>query len=208
VLYGLDSTTPNAELYRINTSNAQVTAIGALGHSAIDATADASGKLYAISQDTPGLFYTLSPPSTTTNDVGSTGISSTGLAAVTADGSQFFTGASDPVDGNTDLYSVNLATGLATEIGDTGFNIINGLFVNGTLYGFDINTDAIVTINTTTGAATQVATYSLPAGDVILASATTPGNIGTLVPEPASVTILGLGVAGVAAYGWRRKRAT
>jgi hypothetical protein len=206
-LYGLDSSTPNAELYRINITTAQVTAIGALGHSAIDATADASGKMYAISQDANGLFYTLSPPSTTTTDVGSIGIHSSGLAAVTADGSQLFTSATDPVTGDADLYSVNQATGLATEIGDTGFFIINGLFVNGTLYGFDDVTDAIVTINTTTGAATQVATYSLPGGDVIFASATTPGNIGTVVPEPMSLTLLGLGVAGVAAYGWRRKPA-
>jgi len=95
-LYALDSSLPDANLYRINTTNAQVTLVGSINESAIDATTDASGKMYALSQDTNAIFYTLTPPSTTTTVVGSTGIFSQGLAAVTADGTQLFTTTIDP----------------------------------------------------------------------------------------------------------------
>jgi hypothetical protein len=207
-LYGLDATLPTANLYQINTSNADTTLIGPTNpaESAIDATADASGKMYALSQDTNAIFYTMTPGTTgtTTTVVGPTGISSTGLMAVNSSGSQIFTGAYDPMTGTTDLYSINPTTGVATLIGDTGFYIINGLFVNGTLYGFDDVTNAIVTINTSTGVGTQVATYSLPSGDVIFASALQT----TSIPEPSSVV---LGVIAVAAGGsvslLRRRRA-
>jgi hypothetical protein len=207
-LYGLDATLPTANLYQINTSNADTTLIGPTNpaESAIDATADASGKMYALSQDTNAIFYTMTPGTTgtTTTVVGPTGISSTGLMAVNSSGSQIFTGAYDSMTGTTDLYSINPTTGVATLIGDTGFYIINGLFVNGTLYGFDDVTNAIVTINTSTGVGTQVATYSLPSGDVIFASALQT----TSIPEPSSVV---LGVIAVAAGGsvslLRRRRA-
>lgn len=204
-LYALDGTTPNAELYRINTATAQVTAIGQIGQSAVGAATDASGKMYALNQSvTNSSFYTMLPPSTTTNNVGLTGISSQGLVAVTADGSQLFTTGIDNTTGTYDLDSINLATGAATDIGDTGFYEIAGLFVQSTLYGFDDATNAIVTINTTTGAATQVATYDLLNDDSIFAAATPAGSIA--VPEPASLTLLATGGLGLLGYGLRRRK--
>jgi hypothetical protein len=32
------------------------------------------------------------------------------------------------------------------------------------------------------------------------------GNAGPVVPEPASLTLLGIGIAGIAGYGWRRRK--
>ncbi len=63
--------------------------------------------------------------------------------------------------------------------------VYTGLFVNGTLYGFDSTSDVIITINTSTGAGTQIASYSLPNGMRSTPSAllvTTQG-----VPEPSSL---------------------
>jgi hypothetical protein len=206
-LYGLDSSLPTSNLYQIDISNANATRVNAIGQSAIDATADAAGKMYALTQDpTNSTFYTLNPPSTTTTLVGPTGVSSTGLMAVNASGTQIFTGAFDSVTGTTDLYRINPQTGVATLVGDTGFFVINGLFVGGKLYGFDDNTNAIVSIDTTTGAGTQVATYNysgMPglgtpnnptAGDAIFASAVLPGS----VPEPSSAV---MGLIALAAVG-------
>ncbi len=184
-LYGVDNES-DAQLFRINPTNATVTDLGAIGMSAIDATTDASGKMYLLSQDANAIFYTLNPPLTTTNVVGPTGISTEGLVAVNAAGTQLFT--SVVTGGGTyDLASVNLTTGVATEIGNTGFVPFNGLFVGSTLYGFDAFGN-IITLNTTTGAGTQVATYSLPNGDVIDASAV---FMSQSVPEPSSL-VLGL----------------
>jgi hypothetical protein len=185
-LYGVDSQ-QDAHLYQIDTTNAHLVDLGPIGMSAIGATTDASGKFYLLSNN-PGnsVFFTMDPPSLTTDVVGPTGIPGAGLAAVTANGSQFFMTTGTIASTTYALASVNIATGVATVIGDTGFLPDVGLFVNGTLYGFDFN-NAIVTINTKTGAGTQVATYSQPGGQSIVAAA-------VVVPEPSSL-ILGLVLA-------------
>lgn len=200
-LYGVDSQS-NANLWEINVTNGNVTDIGALGQSAIDATTDAAGKMFALSQDANALFYTLNPPSTSINVVGLTGITSGGLAAVNAAGTELFTS----IVGANPTYDtgmVNVSTGVATDLGQSGFFVENGLFVGSTLYGFD-SSGAIVTLNTTTGAGTQVGTYDLPNGDAILASA-----VGTSsVPEPSTLrlglisTAMGLVISSI----WHRRR--
>ena len=200
-LYGLDSSSLDANLYLINTTNAQVTLEGSINESAVGATTDASGKMYALSNGGNSVFYTLNPPSTTTTVVGATGIASGGLAAVTADGSHFYTTT------GSDLYGINTATGAATLIGDTGFTFSSGLFVQSTLYGFnDSAAKAIVTIDTTTGAGTQVGTYSLPnVGEVIYAAAMAP-QTGSPTPEPSSFLLFGMAVTGLGVARWRKRK--
>lgn len=181
-LYGVDSQT-DAHLWQINVNNASVTDLGAIGMSAVGAGADASGKLYVLNKvATSTIFYTMNPPSLTTTVVGSTGIPGDGLFAPNAAGTQLFASAVSS-SGPDDLYSISPTTGTATLVGSTGFFPLTGLFVGGTLYGFDSSINAIITLNTSTGVGTQVATYSLPNGDLILAAAA--------VPEPSSV-VLGL----------------
>ena len=199
-LYGVDNES-DAQLFRINPTNATVTDLGAIGMSAIDATMDASGKMFVLSHDANAIFYTLNPPSTATNVVGPTGISSEGLFAVNAAGTQLFT--SVVTGGSTyDLASVNLTTGVATDIGNTGFFPFNGLFVGSTLYGFDAF-GKIITLNTTTGAGTQVGTYSLPNGDLIGASAVLMSQS---VPEPSGLVLGLVSVVLMGSLGLIRRR--
>jgi hypothetical protein len=190
-LYGVDSQ-PDANLWRINRFDGSLTDLGSIGLSATDATSDAKGKLYVLSQDLNAIYYTMNPPSTTPTVVGPIGMSSGGLMAVSADGSQLFT----TTQSTYDLVRINPTTGATTTLGPTGFMIDNGLFVDGTLYAFDISTNAIVTIDTTTGAGTQVGTYNLPNGDIILSSA--------VIPEPSSL-VLGL-IGAVLAGSFRLAR--
>jgi hypothetical protein len=200
-LYGLDSQT-NANLWSINVTNGDVTNIGPIGQSVIGSTADAAGKMFALSQSANNsLFFTLNPPSLATNVVGPTGIQGDGLAAVNAAGTAMFAGI---VSGLTDhIASVDLKTGIATDLGNSGFSLFTGLFVHRTLYGFDGNNFAIVTIDTTTGAGTQVGTYSLPNGDAIDAVAT---PLASAVPEPPTAA-LGLCATGVlGSFGVMRHR--
>jgi hypothetical protein len=196
-LYGLDAE-PDAHLWQINPGNGNLTDLGAIGQSALDATSDASGKFYVLSQDVNAIYYTMNPPSATPSVVGPIGLSSGGLMAVSADGTQLFTTTPSTTTSTYNLVSLDPNTGAATILGDTGFTVDAGLFVGGTLYGFDTTTDAIVTLNTSTGAGTQVATYSLPNGDLILSAAS--------VPEPSSLLLLAIGAAAVGCAGLSRRK--
>lgn len=61
-------------------------------------------------------------------------------------------------DGTNHLWSLNLATGVATDIGLLNFSQIEGLATSpgGVIYGVDDSTETLVTINTTTAVATAV----------------------------------------------------
>jgi hypothetical protein len=209
-LYGLDSQLPS-NLYQIDITNANLTPPTGTptspAQSAIDATADASGKLYVLSQDASGIYYTMTPATTgaTTTTVANTGAFGTGVFAVNAAGTQLIMGTFDNTTGNTDINSVNPTTGAVTFLGDSGFaNILNASFVNGTLYAFDSAGD-ILTINTTTGAATKVGTYTLPGGasDAILASAVLTTGV---IPEPSSVVMGLIAVVAGGTVGLLRRR--
>ncbi len=200
MLYGLDAE-PNANLWQINTTTGALTLVGAVGQSADGATADANGNFYAFSADNGAAYYTLNPPSLTSNVVNgaTTILNDSGLVAV--NGSQLFTTDLSPSVKSV-LESINPTTGAANVIGDTGYVLLAGLFAGSTLYGFDSSVDAIVTIDTSSGASTVVATYSLPNGDSIVSAALAPA----LVPEPSSVvlSLFGIGLAG--SLGFLRNR--
>jgi hypothetical protein len=186
-LYAVDNQI-NANVWRIDTTTAAVTMVGTLNQTAIDTSADNTGKMFAIAQGANANVYTFNPPSLTTTLIGPSGITSGGLGAVNATGTAMFTS----IIGTNPTYdtgSVNLTTGAVTDLtpSGTGFDVINGYFIGNTLVGFDFTKDAIVTINTTTGAVTQTGTYSLPNGDAILASSLLLSQI----PEPSGL-VLGL----------------
>ncbi len=200
-LYGLDLQS-DAHLWRIDVSNANVTDLGAIGQNDIGAGADAAGTLYGLNQSASSVFFGLNPPSTSTNVInGATNVSGDGLVAPSPDGTQVFAAVSS---GSGELLvSINPTTGVVTTLGSTGFSLYAGVFVDGTLYGFDGSNDAIVTLNTSTGAGTQVATYSLPNGDPIDAAAT---FLGQSVPEPSSVVMSLIAAAAGGSVGLLRRR--
>ena len=89
----------------------------------------------------------------------------TGIVACTAPGSVVWTGLSiDPVSGTfyastaTDLYTLNPATCSPALVGSFGTTLMIDIAVNtaGQMYGHDIGTNSIYTIDTSTGAATLV----------------------------------------------------
>jgi len=69
------------------------------------------------------------------------------------------------------LYSIDLASGVATRIGPTGYTDIEGLAfdVNGVLYGYDDTAEELVTLNLATGVATPVGHSGLGVTEVGLA---------------------------------------
>jgi PEP-CTERM motif-containing protein len=95
------------------------------------------------------------------------------------------------------LYQIDPATGLATLIGPTDLGIGAALEVNGATYAFNDMTNQIETLNLLTGAATPVSGFDPAAGVIQGASPT---------PEPASIALVGAGIAALGVCRQRRRR--
>jgi hypothetical protein len=192
MLYGIGSFpgVPTSELFRINPTTGATVDLGTINDVAIAAATNRNGTLYALDLSNSALLFTVTPPSPTLTPVGNTGFISDGLLAFDSKGSLF---ASSANGSNDVLYNVDPATGASAPIGlGTGFGALYaGVFVGDTLYGFAYNPSPpefmgqILTIDTTTGVATQVGSYSMPNGDDITAVA-----FAASVPEPSSCVLL------------------
>ncbi len=87
------------------------------------------------------------------------------------------------------LYQIDPITGLATLIGPTDLNLGAATDVNGTVYAFNDATSQVVTLNLANGQTTFVTGFD-PSAGIITGAAP--------VPEPASIMLTALGMAGLA----------
>jgi hypothetical protein len=159
---GQGTASPNAavnlnQLVTINTTTGAATVVGSLTVEPADAglTFGIDGKLYMAEVNT-GEFYEINKTTAAVTDIGpmGNGVQITGLAT-RADGTIFGYDRS-----GTQLVTINPSTGASTIVGPSAeLNLIGMDFdASGTLWGIGEN-GAIVTFNTTTGAATNVTTY-------------------------------------------------
>ena len=90
----------------------------------------------------------------------------TGLGGVSANGLDInaTTGAAYIATGSN-LFTLNLTTGVATLVGPFGTTLMVDISSNceGQMYGHDIGTDSLYSINKTTGAATLIGPHGLAA---------------------------------------------
>lgn len=111
------------------------------------------------------------------------------------------------LDGN--LYTIDTTTGAMTNVGNVGVSIgstVNslGFSAGGTL--FATIDDALYSLNTTTGAATAIGDPAMGTGFASVSGlAFTNGILPSVVPEPSSLIMLALGIAGPAGLTAVRK---
>jgi len=180
----------------------------------------AGGTLYTT--DFANNLYTINPQTGKATLIGATGIPAVPFipAATNPDGSfnfydenlfgldgklyaNFDAGTFNPAtsEGTTvisaALYQINANTGQASRIASTEFGLITVANVNGTIYGFNGNTNQIVTLDVTNGATSFVSDIDESAGLIGGAAA---------IPEPHSIALIGLGLAAFGVCKMRKAR--
>ncbi len=205
VLYGVDGTN---QLYTINKATGVPTAVGSpnsigatifgMGFSNGVVYAGAGNQLYSVNLGAG--TYTALP-----NPLGLPGGAIVaGDVQVGANGNTYLT------DTSGDLVSVNLSTGVGTVVGTNshyaGDQILGlALGSSGTLWGLT-ESGELLTINPALGNGFVQSVDGIidyPTGGPIFFYGAAAAN--TSAPEPGTLMLMGLGIAGLTGYGWRRR---
>lgn len=100
------------------------------------------------------------------------------------------------------LFQIDPVTGKATRVAATALGLHAALGVGGVAYAFDSQTGKVVTLGLTDGQISDVSTFGDP-GEYIITGATLET---TTTPEPASIGLVGLGLAAIGACARRVRR--
>ncbi len=210
-IYGLGFTGPGqlsavdarGNVFSVNPANAAETPIFSSGTFPNGGGGDGHGSLYVFDGATGNVDAINVASGSVTPITNFPNAQSTGFTAIAPDGSLYMT-VYNLTSAGYDLYRIDPTTGNSTDIGPSSAQLLAGVFVGSTLYGFD-QFGGIDTIDTTTGAETLVAHYSLPGGDPGIDPIYSAAFQAQSVPEPSSLLLLAIGgiAAGLTAAGRR-----
>jgi hypothetical protein len=93
------------------------------------------------------------------------------------------------------LYQIDTNTGHASKVASTAMGLVTVVNLNGTVYGFSGVTNQVVTLDVTNGTTSFVSDIDQSLG---LIGGASP------VPEPASIALAGIGIAGI--VFWKRRQ--
>ncbi len=155
-------------LYSVNTSNAGLTYLGNTGLSTLGALEIASdGTMYGFTSGSGASLYTINASNGNATLVGSLGGNFVFEGGLAFDPSGNAYGVNRGSNGAPILFSLNLSTGAATNIGQMSTSHdINGLAWrgDGMLVGLDDNTNSLVTINPVTAALSSIGGLGITVG--------------------------------------------
>ena len=205
----------NSKLWTLNPTTGAATLVGSLGFNLQegDMTIDpVSGKMYVANGSGDNL-YTVDKTTGAATLVGSFGALGRDVSGLQFIGSTLYGLALNDANPDT-LVTVDPTTGLATLVGQTGTNFgviaamgrdpVSGItYIAGPSTDFG-NDNTLWAVNLGTGAATLQGDLNGFAFSV--SGFSVSGNPTILTPEPGSLLLLATGLAGLAGFGWRRKR--
>lgn len=177
-------------LYSIDKTTGAATNVGSLGLNGANALVFATdGTLYTAAFNTNNL-YTVNTSTGAATSLGSIGFSSAGDLAF--NGGDLYLSS-----GSSELIRINLANlALSAAVGPIGFSSVFGLATadDGTLYG--VAGTQVFSVNTATGAGTLSTNYA--PGPLLAANGTAfVTEAGATVPEPSTMLLLALALAGM-----------
>jgi hypothetical protein len=164
-LLGIDTTPTGNTLYEVDPTTGALTSLGPVTGiaGAIGAlTYDSAGDVLYLSSTSNDALYRLDYSTLVATHIGDynvgTAVVMHGLEYVQSTGRLY--GKSSAESNGADFFEVDKVTGLATPVGLSGIGGFGGLvYVNGTMYFSDINTDQLLTIDLTNGVTSTVGPF-------------------------------------------------